>query len=132
MDNNLPISVLIVGAPGMLRDSLCSLSNCLESVNVVSITSASDFLDAKNINHAELIVIDCNGDSLNYFVSVLKFKSQNPTSKVVVIVEHLNQIDLARRYGADEVLLRGFTGQDFKIVVNKILENRQAFTAMDR
>jgi hypothetical protein len=111
-----PVRVLIYAAPGLVRDSLCSLIASFSFAQVAGVLSlGSDLPEGDNAHPPDVVLLDTFTNPDNFDL-VLKTRQLYPHSSLVVMIETLAQKQLAYDTGADEVLLRGCAGQEFKAV----------------
>lgn len=130
LTDNLPIKVLIFAATGMLRDSLCSLLASLPDVRIGGVFSFTDHLPQDlDKFRPEIILMDCTGKT-HHLEFVREIKSGNPNHYCLVIVENSQKARLAYSYGADDVLMRGCTGFEFKAAFQNNMEKIRANTAL--
>jgi DNA-binding NarL/FixJ family response regulator len=130
LTENRPIKVLIIAMPGMIRDSLYSLVSSLPDIRIGGVLSFADHLpqDLDNFR-PEIILMDCTGKT-HHLESIREKKSGYPNHYCLVIVENSHKAWLAYHYGADDVLMRGCTGYEFKAAFQNNIKKIRANTRL--
>jgi len=124
-----PITVLIHADPGLARDSLCSLIASFPYAKIVGVLSLDSEL-AEEVNDLlpDVVLMDYVTGTGNIEL-IPALKAVHPDSRFVVVTETMKQKQCAYQYGADDVLLRGCTGQEFTAVFQKYFQHSQAYAA---
>jgi DNA-binding NarL/FixJ family response regulator len=125
-----PTKVLIIAVPGMIRDSLCSLLSSLSDVRIGGVLSFAD-LSPQILDDCfpKIILMDCTGKA-QQLESIREIKSGYPNHYCLVIVENSHKAWLAYHYGANDVLMRGCTGYEFKAAFQNNIKKIRANTRL--
>jgi hypothetical protein len=110
-----PTRVLIYAAPGLVRDSLCSLIASFSFTSIVGVLPLCTCVLDEPSDSPDLVLLDTFNEAQNLAL-VLHLRQKFPLSRLVVIIDTLSQKQLAYLYGADDVLMRGSAGQEFKAI----------------
>ena len=121
MDNGL-ISVVVIGAPGRLRDGLLLMLSSFPSVQVVGSTDAP--VEARKIlteRPVNLVLLDgdcANGEAAAW---LKELRTQWPQTGCLFIGGSTRQLVAARAAGADAVLMRSFQIEDLSAAIERII-----------
>ena len=120
-----PTKILIVSPPGMMCDSLCNVLSGLPNIRIVAVFPLTDQLTQEIMHHRpDVVLIDCSGE-VQDFELIRDLKNRLPYQSCIAITENANKARQAFLYGVDDVLLRGCTGYEFRVAIQKIIEQNR-------
>lgn len=130
MLNSRQTNVLIYAAPGLMRDSLCSLLSSFPGTQIAGIASSEDDL-LKEVRHLhpDIILIDYPAPPPD-FEALHAIKTIDPHHRCVVIIDQIHRKERAYQAGADHVLIRGYSGQEFRAVILENFERSDSCRAL--
>lgn len=120
-----PTKILIVSPPGMMCDSLCNVLSGLPNIRILAVLPFTDLFIQEIIRHRpDVVLIDCSGE-VQDFEPIRQLKNRAPYQSCIAIAENVNKARQAYLYGVDDVLLRGCTGFEFRVAIQKIIEQNR-------
>jgi CheY-like chemotaxis protein len=116
-----PEPVLIIATPGRFRDSLGALLKTIPWLRVVDQVDNTT-LALKILQQCpKLIFLDANLPDNQAWTLLRLAKMDCPHLRSLVIANTLEQKQLARRSGADAVLLKGFAASELSLTARRLL-----------
>lgn len=112
-------SLLIVAAPGRLRDSLEALLKTLSWLHIVEpVDNKLSALEMMSQHQPKLVLLD--NEAWNLLKSI---KTLAPQVYCLALVNDLQQQQAAKNAGADLTLLKGFVASELFTAVEKLLSS---------
>jgi DNA-binding NarL/FixJ family response regulator len=111
------ISTILLGEPGLMRDSICTLLNAIPNVHINLVVDLSkENQDLANNLTINCVIFDCSGNipDFNTLVMIKKFKKDYPQIHCLVITASLKHNAIYLSAGADMALVRGFSLNDLR------------------
>ena len=115
-------SVLVVGEPGLLRDSLQAFLTTIPQIETVYLAvDAPSALRAFREQRPALVLMN-SGSSSNGIATVLRgIKDEDTKSRCLVLADNKQQQQDALAAGADVALLKGFPAAKLFQIVRRLL-----------
>ena len=120
-DNNMTKkeSLLIVAAPGRLRDSLEALLKTLSWLHIIEpVDNKFSALEMMTQYQPKLVLLDNEGWNL-----LKSIKTLYPQVHCLALVNGLQQQQAAKSAGADLTLLKGFVASELFTAIEKLLSS---------
>ncbi len=118
--------VVIVAQPGRVRDGLQALLVAIPQIRIVGL--ASDVQSAMSITierAPDLVLLDAKPQSGRYASALNQIRSRWPETRCLVLTDNARQWREAQSAGADDVLLRGFSGPTLFDSVHRLVRDRR-------
>jgi two-component system nitrate/nitrite response regulator NarL len=115
-------STLIVSRPGRLRDGLRTLLSTQPQIMIVGEADDSPSAQQLVIEHNPALVLldsDLYDGEVQSMLGWLK--GEQPHVRCLVLASNLQKQDLARTYGADGVLLKGYALPDLFAAIEQLV-----------
>jgi DNA-binding NarL/FixJ family response regulator len=114
--------VVIVAQPGRVRDGLQALLMAMPQIQIVGL--ANDLPSALTITverAPDLVLLDADLQNGGYATALGQIKHRWPETRCLVLTNSVHQCQEARSAGADEALLKGFSGPKLFGSVHKLV-----------
>ncbi|MCP4542699.1 MAG: response regulator transcription factor [Chloroflexi bacterium] len=117
-----PILTLIVARPGPVRDGLRALLTAIPQVtNLQEIDDASSALRIVKEHCPALVLISVDLPSGEFWSLLAQIKAQHPQTRSILLVNDVQQQELAQTAGADGVLLQGAPASKLSATIKHLL-----------
>jgi len=116
-------SVIVVGAPGRLREGLIlvlSLFPCLQVAGLAEEQRAA--LDLLTEKPPDLVLLDSDLPGGGALALLKELKTRRPQTRCLFLGANGKQLTVARDNGADGVLLKGFQIDDFSAAIDQLFQ----------
>ena len=119
------ITVLIIAKPGQVRDGLRALLHAIPGVDVVD-RPCDGMLNADLLAeyNPALILVDCNLVDTRTLDALRRLKTQNTEIRFLVLVEDVEQRQLAQDTGFDHVLIKGASAEKLTRTIRELLTHK--------
>jgi DNA-binding NarL/FixJ family response regulator len=115
-------SALIVALPDRLRDSLKVLLTTLPGIRFIDqVDNGASAFRLIMQDRPGLVVIDANLPDNQTWILIKLTKLKQPQSRCIVLVDTLEQQQLATKVGADAALLKGFAVSELLVTIERLL-----------
>ena len=116
------VTVLIIAKPGQVRDGLHALLHAIPGVDVVD-RPCDGMLNANFLAeyNPALILVDCNLVDTRMLDALWRLKTQDPEIRFLILVEDVEQWQLAQDTGFDHVLIKGSSAEKLAKTVRELL-----------
>ena len=119
------VTVLIIAKPGQVRDGLRALLQAIPGVDVVDRPCDgmpnADLLAEYN---PALILVDCNLVDTRMLDALRRLKTQNPEVCFLILVEDVEQRQLAQDTGFEHVLIKGSSAEKLAKTAKELLTHK--------
>jgi DNA-binding NarL/FixJ family response regulator len=116
------VLAIIVATPSSLQNALMALMTTIPQINAVMVAEESGLaLRMIKDHHPALIVMDV--DFPESLPLLNQIKTQLPSARCILLVNSFEQKEDV--IDADAVLIKGFPGQKFITIVEKLLSERE-------
>ena len=119
------VTVLIIAKPGQVRDGLRALLHAIPGVDVVDRPCDgmlnADLLAAYN---PALILVDCRLVDTRTLDALRRLKTQNPGVCLLILVEDVEQRQLAQDTGFEHVMIKGSSAEKLAKTVRELLTHK--------
>jgi len=118
-------SVVVIGAPGRLRDGLLLMLSSYASLEVIGL--AEERLGAQKIltgRPVDLVLLHADVSDGDALLLLKELKRQWPQTGCLFIGGSARQLKAARDEGAEAVLMRGFQIGDLSTAIDGVLRGR--------
>lgn len=113
---------LVVARPGRLRDSLEALLAALPQIEIVNnVDDGLLALQACAEFPPDLVLLDVNLPGNEAYATLRQVKGKWPQARRILLVDGVEQQQVAKARGADDALLRGFSIAELVASVEKLL-----------
>jgi len=118
-------TVLIIAKPGQVRDGLRALLHAMPGVDVVD-RPCDDMLSADLLaeHHPALILVDCRLVDTRTLDALKRFKTQDPEVCFLILVEDVEQRQLAQDTGFEHVLIKGSSAEKLAKTARELLTHK--------
>ena len=120
---NDPILALIVAHPGPVRDGLRALLTAIPQV--ASLKEIDDALSALQVveeHRPALVLISVNSTDDKVWNLLAQIKAKHPQTRSILLVNDVQQQQLAQTAGADGVLLKGAPASRLSATIKHLLD----------
>lgn len=119
------VTVLIIAKPGQVRDGLRALLHAIPGVDVVD-RPCDGMLNADSLAkyNPALILVDCNLMDTRTLDALRRLKTQNPEVCFLILVEDVEQRQLAQDTGFEHVLIKGSSAEKLAKTVRELLTHK--------
>ena len=119
------VTVLIIAKPGQVRDGLRALLHAIPEVDVVD-RPCDDMLNADLVAeyNPALILVDCNLVDTRTPDALRRLKTQNPGVCFLILVEDVEQRQLAQDTGFEHVLIKGSSAEKLAKTARELLTQK--------
>jgi len=119
---NDSILALIVAHPGPVRDGLRALLTAIPQVaSLKEVDDASSALRVIEEYSPALVLISVNATSDDVWNLLAQIKAKHPQTRSILLVDDVQQQQLAQATGADGVLLRGAPASRLSATIKSLL-----------
>lgn len=116
------IVTLLVAKPGNLRDSLAMLLLALPQIVAVKLAGdAASALQIMGTHRPALVVLDLGLPGAQSWTVLRQIKLRWPYMKCVLLADTVKYMHQAQVYGADKILLKGYSAAKLSSVIENIL-----------
>jgi len=116
------VTVLIIAKPGQVRDGLRALLHAIPEVDVVDQPCVGvPNTDLLAEHHPALILVDCRVADTRTPGALRQLKTQNPGACFLILVEDVEQRQLAQDTGFEHVLIKGSSAEKLAKTVRELL-----------
>jgi len=119
------VTVLIIAKPGQVRDGLRALLHAVPGVDVVDRPcdgmANADLLAEYN---PALILVDCRLVDTRTLDALRRLKTQNPGVCLLILVEDVEQRQLAQDTGFEHVMIKGSSAEKLAKTVRELLTHK--------
>ena len=120
--NHNQLSLMIVAPEGWLRDGLLSIANTNRSLRSIGVASFAEVqVGQPSLEPVDIFLVDCSAgdpDSLEGLSAICRRHSDSST---IAIVDNLSHAKAALACGAEAVLLRGYSSQEFHAAIDEAI-----------
>ena len=116
------VTVLIIAKPGQVRDGLRALLHAIPGVDVVD-RPCDGMLNADLLAeyNPALILVDCRLVDTRTLDALRRLKTQNPGVCLLILVEDVEQRQLAQDTGFEHVMIKGSSAEKLAKTVRELL-----------
>jgi len=119
------VTVLIIAKPGQVRDGLRALVDAIPGVDVVDRPCDGMLnVDLLAEYNPALIVIDCNLVDTRALDALRRLNTQNAEVCFLILVEDVEQQQLAQDNGFDHVLMKGSSAEKLARTARELLTHK--------
>jgi len=119
------VTVLIIAKPGQVRDGLRALLDAIPGVDVVGRPCDGMLnVDLLAEYNPALIVIDCNLVDTRALDALRRLKTQNAEVCFLILVENVEQQQLAQDNEFDHVLIKGSSAEKLARTASELLTHK--------
>jgi DNA-binding NarL/FixJ family response regulator len=122
MENKNLVRVMVAGKPGIMRNSLLSYLRTIARVQIVALADdAESALHLIQQNRPQFAVIDSDLSEDRVMGLVQQINAEQPSTKIIVLVESVPQQQRCLQWGAQHALLKGFLDEQlYRAVLSEI------------
>ncbi len=114
--------VLIMAKPGQVRDGLRALLHAIPGVDVVECPCDDAFNSDLFTEHdLTIVLISCNLLEEGSQDALRRLRAEKPKVRFIVLTEDVEQRQLARDAGVDQVLIKGSSAEKLVETVKQLL-----------
>ena len=119
------VTVLIIAKPGQVRDGLRALLHAMPGVDVVD-RPCDGMLNADLLAeyNPALILVDCRLVDTRTLDALRRLKTQNPGVCLLILVEDVEQRQLAQDTGFEHVMIKGSSAEKLAKTVRELLTHK--------
>jgi len=119
------VTVLIIAKPGQVRDGLRALLHAIPEVDVVD-RPCDGMLNADLLAeyNPALILVDCRLVDTRALDALRRLKTQNPEVCFLILVEDVEQRQLAQDTGFEHVLIKGSSAEKLAKTARELLTQK--------
>lgn len=119
------VTVLIIAKPGQVRDGLRALLHAIPGVDVVD-RPCDGMLNADLLAeyNPALILVDCRLVDTRTLDALRRLKTQNPGVCLLILVEDVEQRQLAQDTGFEHVMIKGSSAEKLAKTVRELLTHK--------
>lgn len=116
--------ILIVGVPGRIQESLCTLLKAMPELDVLEgEMERRRVVDLKD-GSPDLVLLEFCPTPEEFARELAWIRARWPGASCLVLADTARQIRLARTAGADGALLRGFAADEFFATLRDLLKGK--------
>ena len=114
--------ILVVAQPGRLRDALCALLKATFWPEIISPVDDGPAALKIVVEHdPTLVLLDSHWPDEEVRAMVGQIKTERPQTRCLVLANTVEQQQVAKSAGADEVFPKGFPIKSLLEVINKLM-----------
>jgi DNA-binding NarL/FixJ family response regulator len=114
--------ILIVAKPGRLREALCTLLKAASRLEPIEqVDDSPSALKIVNECDPGLVLLDAHLPDNEISALLGQIKAKRPQTRCIVLANTVEQQQAAKRAGADEVLLKGFSTANLLEAIDKLM-----------
>jgi len=119
------VTVLIIAKPGQVRDGLRALLHAMPGVDVVDRPCDGMInVDLLAEYNPALILVDCRLVDMRTLDALRRLKTQNPGVCFLILVEDVEQQQLAQDTGFEHVMIKGSSAEKLAKTVRELLTHK--------
>jgi DNA-binding NarL/FixJ family response regulator len=121
------ISTHLLGKPGLMRDSLCTLLHAIPCVRIDRVDGLLQAdLDRPDDWASRCLIIDCSNSEPEFAILALldRVRKKYPQIRCLVISTSKNHIETYLSAGADGALVSGFTISEMEQALHALVAER--------
>ena len=119
------ISVLVIAEPGFFRDGILAILNTYDSIHHIDVFSNGQYQEDTEQYSPDIILFDCSSRELPC-EAIKRMKVNYPNSRLIVLIDSIENVHSTKKQAADMVLTKGFTGQELYKVILEVLTSQSA------
>lgn len=113
--------VLIVIEPGLLQESLNNFLSKIENLTILGNVGVDGEVVEKIFwMRPDLVILDSHAPGVSALDLLDDIKQRWPRLRCLLLAESVDQKDSAKRLGADDALVWGFSVSQFLVVINQL------------
>jgi DNA-binding NarL/FixJ family response regulator len=118
--------ILIVAKPGRLREALCTLLKATSQLELIDqVDDGPAALKRVIQSDPELVLLDSYWPDNEVRAMVRQIKAERPQTRCLVLANTVEQQQVAKSAGADEVLLKGSSTTNLLEAIDKLVSRQQ-------
>ncbi len=116
------MSTLIVARPGRMRNGLRALLRTIPRIKIVGhVDQGSAALEMVTRERPALVLLNSSLPFEETWMALKQIKAEWPRTRCIVLVDNIQQQDMAQAAGADGVLLKGFAAETLFMTIDEVL-----------
>ena len=116
------MSVLIVARPGRIREGLRALLRTIPRIEIVGqVGQGSAALEMVTRERPALVLLNSSLPFEETWMALKQIKAEWPQTRCIVLVDNIQEQDMAQAAGADGVLLKGFAAETLFMTIDEVL-----------
>jgi DNA-binding NarL/FixJ family response regulator len=125
-------SALIVAAPSRKRNSLRTLLRAVPQITIIDLVDdVSSVLESNGDHSPDLLVLDLSLSVNGIWTMLEQIRAEWPQTRCIVLVETIQQRQMAQEANVDGVLFNGFSTDKFFALVERLLPRGDSSTIRD-
>jgi DNA-binding NarL/FixJ family response regulator len=122
-----PPTKVVVVAPVWLKEALLILLQSAANIQLVtSVVSVAELLEQPPKVDPDLVLIDGKRELEGAYDQVSRVKARWPGAYCIILVDHINQQEVLKAAGADQILVKGVSPQRLMAAIRQVEQGPSA------